>query len=85
MNKQIIEKRLKEIIIKVKDDNSISISSETSMMHDLGFDSLMFVELVVEVEESFNILFDDEYLKSNSIDRMADLVQYIGEKMNVNE
>ncbi len=85
MNKQIIKEKLKDIIIKIKDDNSVLINEDTSMINDLGFDSMMYVELVVEVEETFDILFEDEYLKSNSIDKAGDLIQYIGEKTHANE
>lgn len=79
------KEKVTEIIIKIKGDESVIINDSTRMINDLNFDSLMFVELVVAIEESFHFVFDDDYLKSNKIDKVKDLVQYVEEKVYVNE
>lgn len=57
----------------VKESN---ISPETSL-EELGFDSLMLLELVVALEEEFHITFDDSDLISRNFETVATIEKII--------
>ena len=51
------------------------IKSESDIINDLGLDSLDIVELVMTLEEKWNIVADDEDIKT--LKTVADVVKYI--------
>lgn len=51
------------------------ITMETHLVDDLGADSLDAVEIIMELENEFNVEFDDE--AAQSIKYVKDLVDYI--------
>lgn len=51
--------------------------TEDMSFQDLGADSLDVVELVMELEDHFNIQFDDE--KIEELSNIGDAVRYINE------
>lgn len=57
-------KILKEVIIRVarKSLGQNDITDETSLVKDLGFDSVQMVELIVEIESEFDIEIQDDDL-----------------------
>jgi len=56
-----IETKVKKIIAeKLPDIDIDDIVSEASLVDDLGADSLALVELVMSMEENFDIDIDDE-------------------------
>lgn len=55
------------------------ITMESSFKDDLGADSLDVVELVMAVEEEFDVEFPDE--EAENITTVADAVNYINEQM----
>ena len=48
-----------------------------SLLHDLGFDSLRYMELVVLLEETFQITFPDEMLEVTSDTSVKDMVETV--------
>ena len=54
-----IYKKLVEIIIKELDVKSDEIQPNISFVDDLNADSLSMLELMMEIEEKFNIEIDD--------------------------
>ncbi len=75
--KQSIEERLKEIIIKQLDADNKPVTLESSFINDLGTDSLDTVELVMEFEDAFDINIPDE--DAEKIQTIGDAVNYIKE------
>jgi acyl carrier protein len=75
--KQSIEERLKEIIIKQLDANNKPVTLESSFINDLGADSLDVVELVMEFEDAFDMNIPDE--DAEKIQTVGDAVNYIKE------
>ena len=73
-----IENKIREIISEQLDANVDEIKKETSFIDDLGADSLAIVELVLALEEAFEIDIPDE--ASNSIKTFKDAVDYISEQ-----
>ena len=46
---------------------------------DLEFDSLRFVQLVVQLEDALGVEFDDENLDYRRFERIRDVLQYLEE------
>ncbi len=76
--KQLIEERLKEIIIKQLDADNKPVTLESSFINDLGADSLDVVKLVMEFEDAFDMNIPDE--DAEKIQTVGDAVNYIKER-----
>jgi acyl carrier protein len=72
-----IEERLKEIIIKQFGEDKKSVTLESSFVNDLGADSLDIVELVMELEDEFDVNIPDE--DAEKMQTVGDAVKYINE------
>jgi acyl carrier protein len=76
-----IERKLSEIIARASftkvPANKIKL---TDMLHDVGIDSLSFMEIVVYIEEEFDITVADKDLASERFDTVGALKSYIEEK-----
>ena len=75
MKKEEIVARLKEIIIDRLDVEEEQIAPEASFVEDLGADSLDIVELIMDLEQEFNIEIPDEELPK--VQTVADIVGYL--------
>jgi len=73
MKKEEILSRLKEIIVDRLDVEADQIVPEASFVEDLGADSLDIVELIMGIEEEFDIEIPDED---------AEKLTSVGEAMN---
>ena len=77
-----------EIFEKVKDflvdiiglDDDSDIKEESNIAEDLGADSLDFVELIMKLENIFDIKIEDEDVET--IYTVEDLINYIDSKIN---
>ena len=72
-----IEERLKEIIIKQFGESEKPVTLETSYVNDLGADSLDIVELVMELEDEFDVNIPDE--DAQKMQTVGDAVKYSNE------
>ncbi len=72
-----IEKRLKEMIIKQMGVRESAVTLESSFVNDLGADSLDIVELVMELEDEFDVNIPDE--DAEKILTVGDALKYINE------
>lgn len=67
--------KIKEIIAEILDLNAEEISDDASILDDLGADSIAIMEIVMEIEEAFDIEIDtDEIPKLKSVN---DIVNFI--------
>lgn len=48
-----------------------------SLSDDLGYDSICFMNLIVELETEFNISFDDTELLLDNLDDCTKLIKYV--------
>ncbi len=79
---QLAEKVNSIIVEKLGVDDSTSLVPEANLLDDLGADSLDVVELVMALEEEFNIEVPDEDVES--IRTIGDIVQYVGARIEAN-
>jgi acyl carrier protein len=70
-----IEERVKQIVAEQLGVDDAQVTSEASFMDDLGADSLDTVELVMALEEEFDIEISDE--DAEKILTVQDAVSYI--------
>ncbi|MBS3908989.1 MAG: acyl carrier protein [Actinobacteria bacterium] len=70
--------KLKDIIVEQLGVDAEEISRKTSFVEDLGADSLDIVELVMAMEEEFDIEIPDE--DAESIATVEDAIDYVENK-----
>ena len=75
MTAQNIEAKVKSIIADQLGVSEDEIKMETSFIEDLGADSLDIVELVMAMEEEFEIEIPDE--EAENIKTVGDAINYI--------
>ena len=72
-----------EVIKTISDCLETEICIDPNMkITELGMDSIQFITIVVEMEEQYNIVFDDDYMLLDKYDTIADFVEYIERKTN---
>ena len=70
--------QLKKILAKVLPEVDMSkVTEETDLIDDLGFDSLALIMLSMEIEEAFDLHFD-EFVKFKTV---GDVCRYIEERI----
>ena len=74
-----LEKKVSEIIIEQLGASKEEIVPEASFTDDLGADSLDIVELVMAMEEEFDIEIPDE--DAEKIQTIGDALSYVKERV----
>ncbi|QCI18889.1 acyl carrier protein [Buchnera aphidicola] len=74
-----IEKKVKQIISKKLDIKIENIDIQSSFLEDLGADSLDIVELIMTLEEDFNIEISDE--EAEKIKTVKNAIDFISTKL----
>lgn len=77
--KMVFEK-VKKILIDQLDADEDAVVAEASIMEDLGADSLDIADIIMSVEEEFDIEVPDEQLAN--IKTVGDMVKYIEENVD---
>lgn len=68
--------KIKEIIVEqLNIDDGVFINLDTNLQEDLDADSLDAVEIIMNIEEEFDIKVDDDELEN--IKTIGDIVKYI--------
>ena len=70
-----VEEKVKQIIVDQLGVNAEEVTKEASFIDDLGADSLDTVELVMALEEAFNIEIPDE--DAEKITKVGAAIDYI--------
>jgi len=76
-DQKTIEQRVKEIIVNQLNVNEEQITPTASFLDDLGADSLDTVELIMALEEEFNIEVPDD--AAEKLLTVGDVTKYIEE------
>ncbi len=77
MNKEEIFEKLKKIIVDQLGVNEENVKEEATFVDDLSADSLDIVELVMNIEEEFEMEIPDG--DADKIVTVGDVVEYIKE------
>ena len=75
MNSEEIFDKVKEIIIEQLGVTESAITTEASFIDDLGADSLDIVELIMALEEEFDLEIPDS--DAEKVVTVGDVVEYI--------
>ncbi len=78
-SKQEIYERLKEIIVEQLGVDEDEVVPEASFIDDLGADSLDIVELIMALEEEFDLEIPDE--DAEKISTVGEAVEYIAKAL----
>ncbi len=82
MVEDILE-RLKNIVVEKLGVDEAEIKPEASFVDDLGADSLDIVELIMAIEEEFDIEIPDE--DAEKLTTVGAAVEYIKNKLGIEE
>ena len=77
MSEEQVFGKIKDIIIEQLGVSEDSVTMEASFIDDLGADSLDIVELVMAIEEEFDLEIPDS--EAEKVTAVADVVEYIKE------
>lgn len=69
------ENKIKEIIVEQLGVEPEDVTNEASFVDDLGADSLDLVELIMAMEEEFDIKIEDE--EAEKIKTVQDVIDFI--------
>ncbi|AFM21271.1 acyl carrier protein [Acetomicrobium mobile DSM 13181] len=83
MRVEEIESKLKQIVMDRLDVDEDQITPEASFVEDLGADSLDIVELIMGIEEEFDIEIPDE--DAEKLTTVGGALEYIKSKLGVEE
>jgi acyl carrier protein len=75
MNTKIIEERINKIIVEQLGVDESQVTPEAKIIDDLGADSLDIVELLMALEEEFELEIPDEH--AGKLITVGDAVKYI--------
>lgn len=71
----MVFEKVREIIVEQLDVEEDEVKMESSFIDDLGADSLDIVELIMALEEEFDLEIPDE--QAEKITTVGDVVEYI--------
>ena len=75
-----VEEKVKEIIVDQLGVDEKQVTDEAAFIDDLGADSLDTVELVMALEEEFDVEIPDE--EAEKISKVQDAIDYINNNTN---
>ena len=79
MSSEEVFEKVKKIIVDLLQVSEDSVTTESNFIDDLGADSLDIVELVMALEEEFNIEIPDT--DAEKVVSVGDVVDYIKENV----
>ena len=75
--KRTMLEKIKEIVAESLNADVDTLTEETSFKDDLGADSLDIADIVMSIEEEFNVEVPDDQLQNIKV--VGDIVKYIEE------
>ena len=76
-----IELKVKEILAQVVSLDQSKIESKTSLITDLGIDSFATMELLFNLEDTYNIKIPEDVIRTRFVN-VQDIVDYIIERQS---
>ncbi len=81
MQKQEIQSRICEVVGRLGQFNNDNVTLDKDLRDNYGVDSIVLVELLVEVEDIFGITFDSSLLTYDSFSTVGSISEYVCEKL----
>lgn len=72
-----LKKLISSFAEKNTDHETVEIKNDTDLLTDLLFDSMMLIQLVIKIEQTFGIEFDDSMLDFQTLTKYNELLDYI--------
>lgn len=76
-----IESKIKNILQEQLNVDADYIKNESTLVEDLGADSLDIVEIIMTLEETFDIEISDEDIKEHHIDTVNSVIDLVNVKL----
>lgn len=83
MNSEEVLAKLKELVMDRLNVEEDQIKPEASFVEDLGADSLDIVELIMGIEEEFDVEIPDE--DAEKLTNVGEALAYVKSKLNVED
>ncbi|WP_421870245.1 acyl carrier protein [Marinoscillum sp.] len=82
MNREEIKKSLLDIMDPYIDEKGVttSISESSDLINDLNINSAHLVDIVLDIEEKFDIMIEDDFI--GKMDTVGNALDIIEEKLN---
>lgn len=82
MNREAIKEELLKIIDPYIDDKEVStsVSESSDLINDLNINSAHLVDIVLDIEEKFDIMIEDDYI--GKMDTVGSALDIIEQKLN---
>lgn len=79
---EVIEKKVIQVLENNSKLKNIDVKNlDEITFNDLGVNSLNFIKIIVELEDAFDIEFDDNQINYGLLNNIRDLVKMIEEKI----
>ncbi len=82
MQKQEIESKVCEVVSRVAQFNNDNIVVDSDLRDNYGVDSIVLVELLVEIEDIFGITFDSSSLTYETFSTVNSITDYVDNIVN---
>lgn len=82
MQKQEIESKVCEVVSRLCQYNGDDIRIDSDLRDNYGVDSIVLVELLVEIEDTFGITFDSSSLTYEVFSTAGSISDYVYKKLN---
>jgi acyl carrier protein len=82
---QSIEKEVKSIVLNIFKNTTASELSLDTDLNDIGLDSLNAIQLIVQLEETFDITIDDDELLYDNYDTVSKIIEIVNQKRMITE
>lgn len=72
-----VKERINKLIQEIIGDRAIEISDDFDLVEDLGIDSIEMMELLVKIENIFDVCIPDEKMDTDELRTYENLVEII--------
>ncbi len=86
IKKEELEEKVYELILQIAINSGLEVgtlSDETNISSDLGFDSVALIELIVEIENEFDVEMDEDDMDVNNLVVVGNLISMINERISL--
>lgn len=77
-----MENKIINIVNQYSPQNNVDKSYINCSWEELGIDSINFIKLIIEIENSFDIVFEIDYIIPEMLPNMKSLIEYVIKRLN---